>query len=113
MSEAIVRGSHPIHWARPDIAGDVVAVARDPSAAPPRQLRLRPELLERMLAQLDPDTRADVQARAEVAGIPFVVDPQLPAFPGFEVVRARPEPAGRPEPAAPPEPAPRPHVAAA
>ena len=90
MSEAIVRGTHPIHWARPDIAGDVVAVARDPRAAAPRLLRLRPELLDRMLAQLDPDTRADVRARAEVDGIPFVVDPQLPAAPGFEVVRARP-----------------------
>ena len=82
--------THHTHWARPDIAGDVVAVARDPHAAPPRQLRLRPELLDRMLAQLDPDTRADVRARAEVDGIPFVVDPQLPAAPGFEVVRARP-----------------------
>ena len=100
MSEAIVRGTHPIHWARPDIAGDVVAVARDPRAAAPRQLRLRPELLDRLLAQLDPDTRADVRARAELGGIPFVVDPQLPAFPGFEVVRARPEPAARPHRAA-------------
>ncbi len=96
MSEAIVRGTHPIHWARPDITGDVVAVARDPRAAAPRQLRLRPELLDRMLAQLDPDTRAEVRARAEVDGIPFVVDPQLPASPGFEVVRARPEAPRRP-----------------
>ena len=100
MSEAIVRGTHPIHWARPDIAGDVVAVARDPRAAAPRLLRLRPELLDRMLAQLDPDARAEVRARAEVDGIPFVVDPQLPTSPGFEVVRARPEPAARPHPAA-------------
>ena len=100
MSEAIVRGTHPIHWARPDIAGDVVAVARDPRAAAPRQLRLRPELLDRMLAQLDPDTRTEVLARTELGGIPFVVDPQLPVSPGFEVVRARPEPSARPHVAA-------------
>ena len=91
MSEAIVRGTH---WSRPDIAGDLIAVAVDPGAAPPRELRIRPELYERMLAQLTPDERAAVLARRLLGpspGVPVVVDPAVPAFPGFEVVRARPE----------------------
>jgi hypothetical protein len=103
MSEAIVRGTHPIHWARPDIAGDLFAVAVTAGAAPPRLLRIRPELYERVLAQLTPDERAAVVGRHLLGpppGVPFVVDPALPAFPGFEVVRARPEAPSRPHAAA-------------
>ncbi|SFL10515.1 hypothetical protein [Geodermatophilus ruber] len=81
-----------IHWARPDIAGDVLAIARDRHAAPPREIRIRPELHACMLAQLDPAARAAVERGTLGAppGVPLVVDPELPAFPGFEVVRARP-----------------------
>ena len=103
MSEAIVRGTHPTHWGRPDIAGDLIAVAVTPGAAPPRELRLRPELYERLLAQLTPDERARVVGRRLLGpppGVPVVVEPGLPAFPGFEVVRARPEAAARPHAAA-------------
>ncbi|HYX95554.1 MAG TPA: hypothetical protein VE823_10835 [Geodermatophilus sp.] len=104
MSEAIVTGTHPAHWGRPDIAGDLVAVAVTAGAAPPRELRIRPELYERMLTQLTPDERAAVVGRRLLGpppGVPVVVDPALPASPGFEVVRARPEAH------------PHPHVAAA
>ncbi len=99
MSEAIVRGTHPTHWGRPDIAGDLLAVAGTPGAAPPRELRLRPELYERMLARLTPDERAAVVGRRLLGpppGVPVVVDPALPASPGFEVVRARPQAPARP-----------------
>jgi hypothetical protein len=103
MSQAIVRATHPTHWGRPDIAGDLIAVAVTPGAAPPRELRIRPELYERMLTQLTPDERAAVVGRRLLGpspGVPVVVDPALPAFPGFEVVRARPEAHGRPRAAA-------------
>ena len=103
MSEAIVRAPHPTHWGRPDIAGDLIAVAVTPGAATPRELRIRPELYERMLAQLTPDERAAVVGRRLLGpppGVPVVVDPALPAFPGFEVVRARPEAPVRPHAAA-------------
>jgi hypothetical protein len=103
MSEAIARAPHPTHWGRPDIAGDLIAVAVTPGAASPRELRIRPELYERMLAQLTPDERAAVVGRRLLGpppGVPVVVDPALPAFPGFEVVRARPQGPGRPHAAA-------------
>ena len=103
MSEAIVSSTHPTHWGRPDIAGDLIGVAVTPGAAPPRELRVRPELYERMLAQLPPDERAAGAARRLLGpppGVPVVVDPALPAFPGFEVVRARPEAPSRPHAAA-------------
>ena len=103
MSEAIVRAPHPTHWGRPDIAGDLIAVAVTPGAAPPRELRIRPELYERMLTQLTSEERAAVVGRRLLGpppGVPVVVDPALPAFPGFEVVRARPQAPGRPHAAA-------------
>lgn len=103
MSEAIVSGTHPSHWGRPDIAGDLFAVAVTPGAAPPRELRIRPELYERVLAQMTPDERAAVVDRRRLGpppGVPVVVDPALPAFPGFEVVRARPEAPARSHPVA-------------
>jgi hypothetical protein len=83
-----------VHWARPDIAGDIVAVAVMPAAAPPREIRIRPALYERVLARMAADDRAAVEQTGRLGrapGIPVVLDPGLPLFPGFEVVRARPE----------------------
>ncbi|MBB3085359.1 hypothetical protein [Geodermatophilus sabuli] len=85
--------AHHTHWARPDIAGDVLAAARDPRAAPPREIRIRPELYQRLLADLAPGDRAAVVehgALGGLAGVPLVVDRELPGCPGFEVVRALP-----------------------
>ncbi len=82
-----------VHWLRPDIAGDVVAVAFATGAAAPREIRIRPELYERMIAQLPPEVRPTVADRHVIGaspGVPVVVDPALPEFPGFEVVRERP-----------------------
>ena len=64
--------AHPAHWARPDFAGDVLAVAWAPGAAPPREIRVRPELYDRMLAQLDPAVRAggELGVLGEPAGVP-------------------------------------------
>ena len=82
-----------VHWVRPDIAGDLVTIAFAPGTAAPRQIRLRPELYERMLAQLSPADRAAVVGSGTLGRphpVPLAVDPELPLFPGFEVVRARP-----------------------
>ena len=83
-----------VHWVRPDIAGDIVAIAVTPAAAPPREIRVRPELYGRMLAQMAADDRAAVTDSGRLGrppGVPVVLDPGLPPFPGFEVVRARPD----------------------
>lgn len=81
------------HWGRPDIAADLLAVALTRGAAPPREIRIRPELYARMVAGMGPDERAAVVDRRLLGpppGVPVVVDPALPQSPGFEVVRARP-----------------------
>ncbi|SET24817.1 hypothetical protein [Geodermatophilus poikilotrophus] len=81
------------HWARPDAARDVLALAWAPGLAPPRQIRVRPELHDRLLAELDPAARValtDHGLLGEPAGVPVVIDPALPGCPGFEVQRVRP-----------------------
>ena len=83
---------HP-HWSRPDPVGDILATAWSSAAAEPREIRVRPEVYHCILAELDPVERALVEERGLLGspvGIPLVVDDQLPAFPGFEIVRARP-----------------------
>ena len=87
------------HWARPDFAGDLLAVAWAPGAAPPREIRVRPELLDRLLAELGPAV-AEHGVLGEPAGVPLVVDPELPDFPGFEVRRVLPSGPARPHRAA-------------
>jgi hypothetical protein len=81
------------HWGRPDPVGDILATAWSPAAAEPREIRVRPEVRRSILAELDPVERALVEERRLLGSpiaIPLVVDAQLPAFPGFEIVRARP-----------------------
>jgi hypothetical protein len=81
------------HWGRPDPVGDILATAWSPAAPEPREIRVRPEVYHCILAELDPEERALVEERGRLGSpiaIPLVVDAQLPAFPGFEIVRARP-----------------------
>jgi hypothetical protein len=81
--------AHPGHWARPDVAGDLVAVAFTTGPAPPREIHVRPELYERVVAELA-SAGAEPGVLGPAPGVPLVVDPELPVSPGFEVVRARP-----------------------
>ena len=100
MDEAVVsQGPSPdlttqhAHWGPPDPVGDILATAWSPAAAQPREIRVRPELRRCILAELDPVGRALVEERGLLGSpiaIPVVVDARLPAFPGFEIVRARP-----------------------
>ena len=99
MDEAITsreqspnRAAHH-HWGRPDPVGDILATAWTAGAAEPREIRVRPEVYHCILAELDPAERALVEERRLLGSpnaIPLVVDAQLPLFPGFEIVRARP-----------------------
>jgi hypothetical protein len=87
------RAAQHRHWRRPDPVGDILATAWNPAAAEPREIRVRPEVYHCILAELDPVERALVEERGRLGSpvaIPLVVDAQLPAFPGFEIVRARP-----------------------
>ena len=95
--------ARPVHWARPDTARDVLALAWAPGLAPPREIRVRPELHERLLAELDPAARAPLAGHGVLgarAGVPRRVGPPLPACPGFEVRRGRRGGPGRPRGAA-------------
>jgi hypothetical protein len=87
------RAAQHRHWGRPDPVGDILATAWSSTAAEPREIRVRPEVHQCILAELDPVERGLVEERGVLGSpvaIPLVVDAQLPAFPGFEIVRARP-----------------------
>ena len=73
--------------------GHILATAWSSAAAEPREIRVRPEVYHCILAELDPAERALVEEHGVLGSpiaIPLVVDAALPAFPGFEIVRARP-----------------------
>jgi hypothetical protein len=86
---AIDRTPAVAHPPLPGLARDLLAVAWEPGAAPPREVRVRPELADRLGAQLGWDATAH-PLLGEPAGLPLVVDPQLPRSPGFEVRRVPP-----------------------
>ena len=69
---------------RSRLAADLLAVAWEPGAAPPREVRVRPELL----ARLGPAVPGGLLG--DPAGVPVVVDAALPCSPGFEVRRVPP-----------------------
>jgi len=81
--------AHREHWAPPAPLGDILAVAWRPGAAPPREIRARSEVYARVLAELPPEERSRPVLGGPV-GVPLVLDDDLPGYPGFEVVRARP-----------------------
>jgi hypothetical protein len=85
--------ARPTHWGPPDPLGDILAIAWRPGAAPPREIRVRPEVRERVLASMPPSDRATTETRGTVGqpvAVPLVADAELPPFPGFEVVRILP-----------------------
>ncbi len=80
------------HWGRPDPVGNILATAWS-SAAEPREIRVRPEIYHCILAELDHAERALLEEHGLLGSpiaIPVVIDTELPAFPGFEIRRARP-----------------------
>ncbi len=70
------------------LADDLRAVAWEPGAAPPREIRVRPELRDRLDAELGPAAAGGLLG--DPAGVPLVTDAQLPRSPGFEVRRVPP-----------------------
>jgi hypothetical protein len=75
------RRVRPAHWAAPDIAADLLAIARRAGAAEPVEIRVRPEVHRDMQLERPGDPLTDLD------GIPLVVDVTLPVFPGYEVHR--------------------------
>jgi hypothetical protein len=86
---AIDRTPAVAHRPLPGLARDLLAVAWEPGAAPPREVRVRPELAGRLGARPGRDGTAPALL-GEPAGLPLVVDPRLPRSPGFEVRRVPP-----------------------
>ena len=78
---AASRSSGRAHWAVPDIAGDILAIARRVDAAEPVEIRVRPEVYRDLFGE------PAGALQDELDGIPLVVDGGLPTFPGFEVHR--------------------------
>ncbi len=72
-----------------DAVADVLAVAWAPGCAPPREIRVRPELYQRLDERLCERPRP-AAGGAGLLGVPLVVDPELPRAPGFEVRRVPP-----------------------
>jgi len=86
------RAAQHRHWGRPDPVGDILGTAWS-CVAEPREIRVRPEVYHCILAELDPVERALLEERSLLGSpiaIPLVIDAELPSFPGFEIVRARP-----------------------
>jgi hypothetical protein len=75
----------------PHTLEDILAVARRPGAAAPREIHVRARIHERMVeeAAAGGATVSVDEGRGigSLDGIPVVVDEELPAFPGFEVHR--------------------------
>ncbi|SNS40892.1 hypothetical protein SAMN04488107_2435 [Geodermatophilus saharensis] len=86
-STAPVAPLSPIRPAGDLLGRHLLAVAWEPGAAPPREIRVRPELLERLAAQPGGTIPGLL---GDPAGVPLVADPALPRSPGFEVRRVPP-----------------------
>ncbi|TYP88502.1 hypothetical protein [Blastococcus xanthinilyticus] len=74
------------HWSAPDIAGDILAAAHRPGLPEPVAVHVRPELRARLCGADGAD-----ELVTSLAGVPFVVDEEIPGVPGFEIHRAPPE----------------------
>jgi hypothetical protein len=67
-----------VHWAPPDICGDLIREALRADAAEPVVIHVRPEI------------QARVSQGAGATGIRWAVDAHIPASPGYEIHRAAP-----------------------
>ncbi len=74
------------HWSPSDIPGVILAEAWRPGVAEPVAIHVRPELHARLHS---PGTW-DQGTMDQTIGIPVVVDPAIPAAPGYEIHRAKP-----------------------
>lgn len=78
----------------PHTIDDVLDAARGTGVADPSEICVRPELHDRMqreAAWSSASLTCDQDgAISHVDGIPVVVDPELPAYPGYEIHRAGP-----------------------
>ena len=81
----------PMTATSPHTLEDILAVARRPGAAAPREIHVRARIHDRIVEEaVALGTTVSVDERRGISsldGIPLVVDEDLPAFPGFEVHR--------------------------
>ncbi len=75
------------HWAEPDFVGDIRAVARRAGGADPVEVRVRPELHDRLVRQLSAAGKLGGGSLTDLDGVPLVVDEEIPVLPGYEVHR--------------------------
>jgi hypothetical protein len=78
----------------PHTLDDLLDAARGDGVAEPSEIRVRPELRDRMQREaawscvpVTLDAHGGIRC---LDGIPVEVDPELPAFPGYEIHRAGP-----------------------
>lgn len=78
----------------PRTMDDVLGAARGAGVAEPNEIRIRPELHDRMqreAASSCVSVTLDAQGGiSRLDGIPVAVDPDLPGYPGYEIHRAGP-----------------------
>lgn len=81
------------HWSPPDTWGDILAAAWQPDAPAPVAIHVSPVLHARLVPERDLPEVPGAAARAldRQAGVPVVLDEEVPEFPGFEVHRAPPD----------------------
>lgn len=86
--------TRPVHWRSADPLRDITAEAWRPGAAPPREIRVRPEVYTRLLIHLDGPARDNLRNGriGHPVSVPIVIDGAMPPFPGYEVHRIHPTP---------------------
>ena len=78
----------------PHALDDVLDAARGAGVAEPNEIRIRPELHDRMQREAaSSSVSVTLDAHGGISrldGIPVAIDAELPAFPGYEIRRAGP-----------------------
>ena len=75
-----------VHWCAPDLPGDILDAAWTPGLPAPTAIHIRPELHARMTSVI-PSPRTGTDLAGSTPDVPFVVDDQIPASPGYEIHR--------------------------
>jgi hypothetical protein len=87
----VVPAARVPHWAEPDFVGDIRAVARRAGGADPVEIRIRPELHDRLVRQMSAAGKLDGGRLTDLDGVRLVVDEEIPVFPGYEIHRVPPD----------------------
>jgi hypothetical protein len=75
-----------VHWCAPDLPRDILDAAWTPGLPAPTAIHIRPELHARMGRAVS-SRRSGNDVDGPASDVPFVVDDQIPASPGYEIHR--------------------------